>query len=118
MIANQRVKRALMAATIGLTVAVGGVATAPAAHAVGESSQCSVNWRNFDAKAGKNAWNFRTGPSSGHRSRGYLYRGDKLKVLCSKGRWDYSQLSQRSKSGIPKGTRGWVRDDGLVSLAG
>ncbi|MEU5196080.1 SH3 domain-containing protein [Streptomyces scabiei] len=110
-----RVKRALMAAIMGLTVAV---AAAPAAHAVGESSQCSVNWRNFSAKAGRNAWNYRTGPSSNYSSRGYLYRGDKLKVMCSKGRWSYSKLSQRSTSGIPKGTRGWVRDDGLVSLAG
>ncbi|MET7648153.1 hypothetical protein ABZS83_31905 [Streptomyces sp. NPDC005426] len=27
-------------------------------------------------------------------------------------------LSQRSKSGLRKGTQGWVRDDGLVNLAG
>ncbi|MEV8601128.1 hypothetical protein AB0465_14760 [Streptomyces griseoviridis] len=39
-------------------------------------------------------------------------------VLCSRGAWDYSQLTQRSKSGIPKGTKGWVRDDGLYQLAG
>ncbi|MFD5079519.1 SH3 domain-containing protein [Streptomyces sp. NPDC058371] len=99
------------AATLTLTAA-------PAAHAVGESSKCSVNWSNFDAKVGKNAWNYRTGPSTGYSSRGYLYRGDKLKVLCSKGSWDYSELTQRSNSGIAKGTRGWVREDGLVSLAG
>lgn len=94
------------------------VTTAPAAHAVGENSKCTVNWSNFSAKVGKNAWNLRTGPSTGYASRGYLYRGDRLTVLCSRGNWDYSQLTQRSKSGIPKGTRGWVRDDGLVNLAG
>ncbi|MGW2425242.1 SH3 domain-containing protein [Streptomyces sp. NPDC001709] len=94
------------------------VTTAPAAHAVGENSKCTVNWTNFDAKVGKNAWNYRTGPSTGYSSLGYLYRGDRLKVLCSRGNWDYSQLTQRSKSGIPAGTRGWVREDGLVTLAG
>lgn len=102
-----------LAAAAALTVTA-----APAAHAVGENSKCSVNWANFDAKVGKNAWNYRTGPSTAYSSRGYLYRGDKLKVLCSRGNWDYSQLTQRSKSGIAKGTRGWVRADGLVSLAG
>ncbi|MFI6278063.1 SH3 domain-containing protein [Streptomyces sp. NPDC050988] len=94
------------------------VTTAPAAHAVGENAKCTVNWSNFRATVGKNAWNLRTGPSTGYSSRGYLYRGDKLTVLCSRGNWDYSQLTQRSKSGISKGTRGWVRADGLVSLAG
>lgn len=101
-----------LSVTAGLTVTA-----APAAHAVGENSKCSVNWANFDAKVGKNGWNLRTGPSTAYSSRGYLYRADKLKVLCSRGSWDYSQLTQRSKSGISKGTRGWVREDGLVNLA-
>ncbi|MFE6412137.1 SH3 domain-containing protein [Streptomyces sp. NPDC057837] len=94
------------------------VTTAPAAHAVGEHSKCTVNWSNFGATVAKNGWNLRTGPSTAYASRGYLYRGDKLTVLCSRGDWDYSQLTQRSKSGIPKGTKGWVRDDGLYQLAG
>jgi hypothetical protein len=38
--------------------------------------------------------------------------------LCSRGVWDYTQLTHRSTSGLPKGTRGWVRDDGLYHLAG
>lgn len=101
-----------LSVTAGLTVTA-----APAAHAVGENPKCSVNWVNFEAKVGKNAWNYRTGPSTAYSSRGYLYRGDRLKVLCSRGSWDYSQLIQRSKSGIAKGTRGWVREDGLVNLA-
>lgn len=95
------------------------VTTAPAAHAVGENHQCTVNWSpNFGAKVGKNAWNYRSGPSTGYKSLGHLYRGDKLKVFCSKGNWNYSQLTARSKSGIPKGTKGWVRGDGLVNLGG
>ncbi|MGW6144413.1 SH3 domain-containing protein [Streptomyces sp. NPDC055140] len=94
------------------------VSAAPAAQAVGENSKCTVNWSNFGATVGKNGWNLRTGPATGYASLGYLYRGDKLTVLCSRGNWDYSQLTQRSKSGIRKDTRGWVRDDGLVGLAG
>ncbi|MFD6471087.1 SH3 domain-containing protein [Streptomyces goshikiensis] len=102
-----------MAAAATLTVT-----TAPAAHAVGENSQCTVNWPNFAATVSKNAWNYRNGPDTSYASKGYLHRGDKLTVLCSRGDWDYSQLSQRSTSGIPKGTKGWVRNDGLVNLAG
>lgn len=106
-------------AMLALSVTAGlAVTTAPAAHAVGENSKCTVNWSNFGATVAKNGWNLRTGPSTAYASRGYLYRGDKLTVLCSRGAWDYSQLSQRSKSGIPKGTKGWVRDDGLYQLAG
>ncbi|WP_330342650.1 SH3 domain-containing protein [Streptomyces sp. NBC_00557] len=102
-----------MAAAAALTVT-----TAPAAHAVGENPKCTVNWANFQATVSRNGWNLRTGPSTAYASRGYLFRGDKLTVLCSRGSWDYSQLSQRSKSGIPKGTRGWVREDGLAHLGG
>ncbi|MFD7956032.1 SH3 domain-containing protein [Streptomyces ardesiacus] len=93
------------------------VTTAPSAYAVGENSKCTHNWANFRATAGKNAWNFRSGPSTGYRSLGYLYRGDKLTVMCSRGSWDYAQIIS-SKAGIRKGTKGWVRDDGLVNLAG
>ncbi|MFI0813506.1 SH3 domain-containing protein [Streptomyces echinatus] len=102
-----------MAAAATLTVT-----TAPAAHAVGESSKCSINFSNFGGTVGKNGWNYRTGPSTGYSSRGYLYRGDKLTVLCSHNTWVYTQLSRRSASGLPKGTKGWVRQDGLRELAG
>ncbi|MFM9462689.1 SH3 domain-containing protein [Streptomyces scabiei] len=102
-----------LAAAAALTVTA-----APAAHAVGENSKCTVNWPNYSAAVSKNGWNYRTGPGTAYASRGYLYRGDKLTVLCSRGNWDYSQLAQRSKSGIPKGTKGWVRDDGLYQLGG
>ncbi|MFD7552315.1 SH3 domain-containing protein [Streptomyces sp. NPDC059816] len=102
-----------MAAAATLTVI-----TAPAAHAVGENKQCTVNWSNAAGKVKSNGWNLRTGPSTGYTSRGYLYNGDRLNILCSRGSWDYTELSARSKSGLPKGTRGWVRSDGLYGLAG
>lgn len=93
------------------------VTTAPAAHAVGENSQCTQNWSNFGATVGKNAWNYRSGPATGYKSLGYLYRGDKLTVMCSRGSWDYAKITS-STSGIRKGTKGWVRSDGLINLAG
>ncbi|MFF4846221.1 SH3 domain-containing protein [Streptomyces collinus] len=102
-----------MAAAAAVTVT-----TAPAAHAVGESSRCTINFRNFGGTVGKNGWNYRTGPSTGYTSRGLLYRGDKLTVLCSRDTWVYTQLSRRSASGLPKGLKGWVRQDGLLGLAG
>jgi len=118
MIGHFTTRSAIPAALALAAAAALTVTTAPAAHAVGESSKCTTNWTNYTATVGKNSWNLRTGPSTAFVSAGYLYRGDRLTVLCSRGVWDYSQLSQRSKSGIPKATRDWVRDDGLVALAG
>jgi uncharacterized protein YgiM (DUF1202 family) len=118
------IRRLATRATVPAVLAIAAAAaltvtTAPAAHAVGENRQCSVDWEpDFGATVGKNAWNLRSGPSTGYKSLGYLYRGDKLKVFCSKGNWNYSQLTARSKSGIPKYTKGWVRNDGLINLAG
>ncbi|MEU5476875.1 SH3 domain-containing protein [Streptomyces mirabilis] len=118
MIRNLALRSVAPAALALAAAATLTVTSAPAAHAVGESSKCTVNWSNFGATVAKNGWNYRTGPSTAYASRGYLYRGDKLTVLCSRGSWDYSQLTKRSKSGIPKGTKGWVRDDGLYQLGG
>ncbi|WP_246097920.1 SH3 domain-containing protein [Streptomyces botrytidirepellens] len=102
-----------MAAAAALTVT-----TAPAAHAVGENRKCTVNWSNFGAEVSKSGWNYRSGPSTGYRSLGYLYRGDDVRVFCSRGPWNFSQLTHRSASGLPKGTKGWVHDSGLQHLAG
>ncbi|WP_330351720.1 SH3 domain-containing protein [Streptomyces sp. NBC_00582] len=118
MIRNLALRSAAPAALALVAAAALTVTTAPAAHAVGEHSKCTVNWANYRATVAKNAWNYRTGPGTAYTSRGYLYRGDKLTVLCSRGDWAYSQLTQRSKSGIAKGTKGWVRDDGLYQLGG
>ncbi|WP_434598535.1 SH3 domain-containing protein [Streptomyces sp. A5-4] len=105
---------------LALSVTAGlAVATAPAAHAVGEHSNCTVNWTHGETgKVKKNGWNMRGGPGTGYTSRGSLYNGDRLKLLCSRGNWYYTQLSARSKSGLVKGTRGWVRSDGLYQLGG
>ncbi|MFC8125421.1 SH3 domain-containing protein [Streptomyces sp. NPDC057302] len=98
---------------LALSVTAGlAVTTAPAAHAVGEHSKCTVNWSNASGKVKKNVWNLRSGPSSGYASRGYLYNGDRLNILCSRGKWDYTSLSAKSN------TRGWVRSDGLYQLGG
>ncbi|MER7688266.1 SH3 domain-containing protein (plasmid) [Streptomyces sp. NBC_01456] len=111
--------RLAASAALALSVTAGlAVTTAPAAHAVGENSKCTVNWSNAAGKVKANGWNLRTGPSTGYSSRGYLYNGDRLNILCSRGTWDYTELSARSKSGLPKGARGWVRSDGLYQLAG
>ncbi|MFE2102838.1 SH3 domain-containing protein [Streptomyces sp. NPDC059468] len=111
--------RSITPAALALAAAAAlTVTTAPAAHAVGESSKCTINFRNFPGTVGKSGWNYRTGPSTHYTSRGLLYRGDKLTVLCSRNTWVYTRLSRRSASGLPKGMRGWVRQDGLQELAG
>ncbi|MFJ5817342.1 SH3 domain-containing protein [Streptomyces sp. NPDC093108] len=119
MIRRIATRTAVVPAVMALAAAAGlTVTTAPAAYAAGENRQCSRDWEpDFSATVGKNAWNYRSGPSTGYKSLGYLYRGDKLKVFCSKGSWDYAQITT-SKAGIRKGTKGWVRADGLINLAG
>ncbi|MGY4999340.1 SH3 domain-containing protein [Streptomyces sp. 1222.5] len=89
-----------------------------AASRTSASDKCTIDFRNFGGTVGKNGWNYRTGPSTRYTSRGLLYRGDKLTVMCSHNNWVYTQLSRRSASGLPKGLKGWVRQDGLVGLAG
>ncbi|MER5615926.1 SH3 domain-containing protein [Streptomyces sp. NPDC002215] len=118
MIRRISTRAAIVPAVMAVAAAAALTATtAPAAYAVGENSQCTHNWSNYGATVSKNAWNYRSGPSTGYKSLGYLYRGDKLTVMCSKGSWDYAKITS-SKSGIRKGTQGWVRSDGLVNLAG
>ncbi|WP_274036300.1 SH3 domain-containing protein [Streptomyces sp. MMBL 11-1] len=65
-----------------------------------------------------NGINYRTGPSTSYVSKGFLYDGDDLRVYCGKGNWYYTKLIHRSKSGMKKGTYGWVRSDMLLQLAG
>ncbi|PKW12498.1 hypothetical protein SAMN05428944_0226 [Streptomyces sp. 1222.5] len=115
-------RRLALRSAVPVTLAVAAatamtVTTAPAAHAVGESRTCSINFRDFPATAGKNGWRDRTGPSTRYTSRGLLHRGDKVTVMCSHNNWVYTKLTRRSASGLPKGTKGWVRQDGLLGLA-
>ncbi|MGW0920709.1 hypothetical protein ACWD3J_17040 [Streptomyces sp. NPDC002755] len=57
--------RLAAAAMLALSVTAGlTVTTAPAAHAVGEHSKCTVNWSNYRAIVAKNGWNYRTGPGT------------------------------------------------------
>ncbi|WP_327357713.1 SH3 domain-containing protein [Streptomyces sp. NBC_01304] len=52
--------------------------------------------------------NIRSGPSTSHRSLGHLYKNDWGKKVDSKRGWIKLKLGKRSKSGLPKGTTGWV----------
>lgn len=60
--------------------------------------------------------NYRNGPGRTLYSKGFLYAGDRLQMMCGKGDWYYSKFTYRSKSGLPSGLRGWVRSDMLYSL--
>ncbi|MEV3853072.1 SH3 domain-containing protein [Streptomyces sp. NPDC050095] len=52
--------------------------------------------------------NFRTGASANYKSRGLLYKGDWGRKLEKKGSWIKLQLGKKSRSGMAKGTTGWV----------
>ncbi|MET8605564.1 SH3 domain-containing protein [Streptomyces rubiginosohelvolus] len=98
-------------------LAGGAAALAPTASAAGSAS-CSYNIADHNAVADGNGINYRTGPSTSYASKGFLYDGDDLRVYCGKGTWYYTKLIHRSKSGMAKGTYGWVRSDMLLQLAG
>ena len=55
-----------------------------------------------------NAVNFRAGPGTGYTSKGLLYRGDWGKKLATKGSWIKLRLGQKSRTGLPKNSTGWI----------
>ncbi|MCX3287060.1 SH3 domain-containing protein [Streptomyces sp. NEAU-H22] len=52
--------------------------------------------------------NFRTGAGTGYASKGLLHKNDWGKKVATKGSWIKLRLGQKSKSGLAKGTTGWV----------
>ncbi|WP_432156101.1 hypothetical protein [Streptomyces sp. bgisy153] len=110
--------RRLATVTLSVSLLAGtAAALAPAASAA-TSSACSYNLTDFDARVDGNGVNYRTGPSTGYKSKGFLFTNDRLRVYCGKGNWYYTKLTHRSKSGMAAGTYGWVRSDMLLLLAG
>lgn len=113
MAARQRRKVTILGAALAGAAAL-TLMQAPTASAVG-SSACTVNTTDRDAYVSANAVNYRSGPGTSYSSKGLLYRGDQLRTLCttvkSGSSWYYTKLRQRSKSGLPAGTYGWVRAD-------
>ncbi|MEV8544453.1 hypothetical protein [Streptomyces sp. NPDC051572] len=108
------------ASTVALSLAlVSGTAAAlaPTASAA-TSSTCTYNITDYGATVDGNGVNYRNGPGTTYYSKGLLYTGDRLKVICGKGNWYYSQLTRRSKSHLASGTHGWIRKDMLATLAG
>ncbi|MFF4346395.1 SH3 domain-containing protein [Streptomyces sp. NPDC001530] len=115
----KRIKRVLGVVTLTASLAVGGgMALAPgatAATAAVGSSACNGHYGNGDSRALKvtaSGVNLRTGPATSYGSKGLLNKGDTASGVCWKtksGRtWLYVKLSKKTKSGLPKGTYGWV----------
>ncbi|MYZ41094.1 hypothetical protein GT002_39810 [Streptomyces sp. SID4917] len=113
-------KNARRLATVTLSLSLlGGTAAALAPTASAASaSTCTYNLADHDARVDGNGINYRTGPSTGYTSKGFLYDNDSLRVYCGKGDWYYTKLTHRSKSGLSAGTYGWIRSDMLLQLAG
>ncbi|MFE4825647.1 SH3 domain-containing protein [Streptomyces sp. NPDC056672] len=51
----------------------------------------------------------RTGPSVRHPGIGQLHRGDDVSADKAKGAWYRVSTDNRSISGLPAGTEGWIR---------
>ncbi|EGX58459.1 MULTISPECIES: SH3 domain-containing protein [Streptomyces] len=110
--------RRLATVTLSASLLAGtAAALAPTASAA-TSSTCTYNIADHNAQVDGAGVNYRTGPSTSYRSKGFLYTGDDLRVYCGKGNWYYTKLTHRSKSGLASGTYGWIRSDMLLSLAG
>ncbi|MEU1121506.1 MULTISPECIES: SH3 domain-containing protein [unclassified Streptomyces] len=106
-----RLSRCAAVATTTALVFAGAVALAPTASAVG-SSACGHSYQLiYYNKITKDAVHFRTGPGTSYASRGLLRKGDKIALYCystNGSNWDYVKIHAKSKTGIAKGTKGWV----------
>ncbi|MER6684636.1 SH3 domain-containing protein [Streptomyces olivaceoviridis] len=94
-----------------MTIALvgGAVALAPAATAVGQSA-CRSDFYYLPGVINTNSVNLRSGPGTSYSSKGLLSKGTRLTWICYKpgtattSSWDYVKI----KSGVHKGTYGWV----------
>ncbi|MEV5105449.1 SH3 domain-containing protein [Streptomyces massasporeus] len=97
--------RLAASAMLALSLTAGAVAvSAPAATAA--EMPCKPNVYYYVYKS--SGVNFRTGAGTGYASKGILHKNDWGKKLATKGSWIKLQLGQKSRSGLAKGTTGWV----------
>ncbi|MFJ8752082.1 SH3 domain-containing protein [Streptomyces sp. NPDC102441] len=97
--------RLAASAALALSVTAGvAVTTAPAASAAQMPCKARVYYEVYQA----NGVNFRTGPSTGYASKGSLYKHDWGKKIATKSGWIKLQLGQKSRSGLAKGSTGWI----------
>ena len=96
--------RLAASAVLALSVTAGLAATtAPAANAAQMPCKARVYY-----EINANGVNIRSGPSTHYTSKGLLYKGDWGRKITTKGSWIKLRLGQKSKSGLPKNTTGWV----------
>ncbi|MFB7931383.1 SH3 domain-containing protein [Streptomyces sp. NPDC056039] len=97
--------RLAASAMLALSLTAGAVATsAPAATAAEMPCKPKVYYYVYKGSG----INFRTGAGTGYASKGILHKDDWGKKLATKGSWIKLKLGTKSKSGIAKGTTGWV----------
>ena len=77
-------------------------------------SYCTEEIKDEEALITENGVNFRTGPGTDYVSKGLLYKNDYMTVYCARGQWIYLRLRNRSRSGLPSGTNGWVHEDYVI----
>ncbi|MFJ2218273.1 SH3 domain-containing protein [Streptomyces sp. NPDC101062] len=94
-----------MGATAVLTAAPTALASTPsqAPATLAASTNTCPTWTVY----GKGV-NFRSGAGTGYRAIGQLYTGDAGTKVASSGSWVKIKLDHKSKTGLKKGTTGWV----------
>jgi len=101
-----------VAAGMALTGAVAlGASAASAAGPAPQFASCQPLAGTFTPTV--NGLRIRSGPGTGYRIYGLLYKGDRMKITKSvrtpsAGCWFKVQLTRRSAGGLPAGFAGWV----------
>lgn len=99
------IRTKVIALTLPTALLLGGmVAAAPSASACTDTVKILINGLNI-----------RTGAGTSYASEGLLYKGDTGKVIDVKGDkpWTKISLLKKSKTGLAKGTSGWVYEGKL-----
>jgi len=111
-------KRAFTATAVALSATAAlTLASSTTAAAASEPSTCTIRFGDHPGKIIASAFHYRPGPGTRYANRGFLYRGDKIKLRCARGSWYYGTLTARSKSGLRSGTSGWLHERFLAQLA-
>ncbi|MBB6418488.1 SH3 domain-containing protein [Streptomyces sp. AK010] len=101
-----RVPACLAASAMPALSLSAGVVAAVAPAATAAEMPCEPNVSYYVSKS--SGVNFRTGAGTGYASKGIPHKNDRGGKLATKGSWIKLQLGRKSKSGLAKGSTGWV----------
>ena len=102
------VRRTLAALGTATALLVGGAAAGFATAAPAAADDCVIG---YAVKITASAVNLRKGPATSYGSKGQLFKGEVVQYVTANTNltWSKVKLFKKSKSGLAKGTTGWVK---------